>query len=64
MDVSVKHREISQPAQRRKPKPLICTGCHAEHRRTGQRYCLACHAAANARYRERLRALIAKGRST
>lgn len=44
-------------ASKRQPR---CSRCGERPRREGQRYCLACHAAANRAYRKRLRMRLAE----
>lgn len=34
---------------------MICSRCHQQHNRTGQRYCSACHAAAQRTHRRRVK---------
>ena len=37
---------------------MICSKCKAKHKRKGQRYCAACHRAANKKYRQKRRVLL------
>lgn len=34
---------------------MICSRCHQQHNRTGQRYCSACHAEAQRAHRRRVK---------